>query len=150
MHVFTFSCEYQCSHLHDDKCGLDGHILWHAQATISLKCSFLTTFYNLLLNVKTFVSSKLLPAYVSCSHRVFQKLSLSWQYNCQWPHFLPHSDSYSFGLLIFWCFNVSSLHCIKMIALLIIHFYKFVLPFRSNTQAKISGILRFYICPVGF
>lgn len=28
---------------------------------------------------------------------------------------------HSFGLFIFWCFNISSLHCIKVIALLITH-----------------------------
>lgn len=163
MPAFTFSCEYQCSHPSDDKCGLDGHILWHAQAAIFPQVQFLPTFYNLLLNVKTFVSHKLLPAiYLLFSQDFFRNfLRLSaLQCNCNMTTF-PASLSflYSFGLFILRCFNSSPLCCIKMIALLITHTSPnlFCLleaaPFLNTHTGQLrknNDILRFYTCPVEF
>lgn len=102
--VFTFSCEYQSSHLHLDKCGLDGHILWHAQAAIFPQVQFLPTFYDLLLNVKGFVPRKLLPAVVSCSQCFKETFSVFLLYSLTVTrsHFLLHPASASVSLQWQW------------------------------------------------
>lgn len=117
-HVFTFSRKYQCSHLHDDKCGPDGHILWHAQAAISPQVEFLTTFHNQPLNVKTFVSCKLLPAiHLLFSQGVWEKKFCLSARHCNWNMTTFHASLgflHTFGLFILWCFDSRLLHWINI------------------------------------